>query len=99
MIYYYELKNCTDLDCVLVTSETQETVPKDLSVWKDKCIFYSPRIETGVDFSIDTSQSVFFHIGASDLWLPNDLQNPEHEGPDVVRKGEEGQALPLPEPK
>ena len=38
-------------------------------------------------------------LGASDLWLPNDLPNPEHEGPDVVREGEEGQALPLPEPK
>ena len=52
---------------VLVTSETQETIPKDLSVWKDKCIFYSPRIETGVDFSIDTSQSVFFHMKGDSL--------------------------------
>ena len=70
--YYYALKDCTALDCVLVTSETQETIPKDLSVWKDKCIFYSPRIETGVDFSIDTSQSVFFHM-KGDSVLPTSV--------------------------
>jgi hypothetical protein len=33
-----------------------------MSEWENKCIFYSPKIETGVDFNIDTKQSVFFHI-------------------------------------
>ena len=60
--YFYNLKNLTQLDCILVTDETRPKIPNDLSEWEGKCIFYSPKIETGIDFSVDTKQSVFYHM-------------------------------------
>jgi hypothetical protein len=60
--YFYSLKELTTCECILVTDETRVTIPSDLSEWEGKCIFYSPKIETGVDFSIDTKQQVFFHM-------------------------------------
>lgn len=61
-LYYNELKHKTERDCILVTDETRVKIPHDLSVWEGKYIFYSPKIETGVDFNIDTKQPVFFHM-------------------------------------
>ena len=58
--YFYNMKDNTKLECILVTDETKVIIPKNMSEWENKCIFYSPKIETGVDFNIDTKQSVFF---------------------------------------
>jgi len=33
-----------------------------MNEWEGKCIFYSPKIMTGCDFSIDTKQQEFFHM-------------------------------------
>jgi hypothetical protein len=60
--YFHNLKGMTELECILVTDETKVKIPNDMSVWEGKCIFYSPKIETGVDFNVDTKQSVFFHM-------------------------------------
>jgi hypothetical protein len=60
--YFHNLKGKTKLECILVTDETKVKIPNDMSVWEGKCIFYSPKIETGVDFNVDTKQSVFFHM-------------------------------------
>ena len=54
------MKENTNLDCILVTDETKVVIPKYMSEWENNCIFYSPKIETGVDFDVDTKQSVFF---------------------------------------
>jgi len=52
--YFYNMKDNTKLECILVTDETKVVIPKDMTEWEGKCIFYSPKIETGVDFNIDT---------------------------------------------
>jgi hypothetical protein len=54
------MKDNTKLNCILVTDETKVIIPKNMSEWKGKCIFYRPKIETEIDFNIDTKQSVFF---------------------------------------
>jgi len=61
-LYYHNLKEKTHLDCILVTDETRVKIPNNLNDWEGKCIFYSPKIETGVDFNIDTKQHVFYHM-------------------------------------
>ena len=48
--------------------------PKDMSEWEGKCIFYSPKIETGVDFNIDTKQSVFFHMKGKSILPTSSFQ-------------------------
>ena len=42
--------------------------------WKDKCIYYSSKIETGVDYSIDTKQSVFYHMKGASILPTSSLQ-------------------------
>ena len=59
-LYYNSLKKLTQKDCILVTDETRVKIPSDMNEWEGKCIFYSPKIMTGCDFSIDTKQQVFF---------------------------------------
>jgi hypothetical protein len=36
----------TKLECILVTDETKVVIPKNMSELENKCIFYSPKIET-----------------------------------------------------
>lgn len=60
--YYHSMKHLTKCECILVTDETRVKIPADLSEWEGKCVFYSPKIETGIDFTIDTKQQVFFHM-------------------------------------
>ena len=36
--------------------------------------FYSPKIETGVDFNIDTKQSVFFHMKGESILPASSFQ-------------------------
>jgi hypothetical protein len=43
--YFYNMKDNIKLECILVTDETKVTIPKDMSEWKEKCIFYSPKIK------------------------------------------------------
>jgi hypothetical protein len=42
--------------------------------WEGKCIFYSPKIETGVDFNVDTKQSVFFHMKGDSILPTSSFQ-------------------------
>ena len=72
--YFHNLKDKTELECILVTDETKVTIPNDLSVWEGKCIFYSPKIETGVDFSVDTKQSVFYHMKGDSILPTSSFQ-------------------------
>jgi hypothetical protein len=60
--YYHALKHLTNRECVLVTDESGVQIPNNLNEWEGKCVFYSPKIETGCDFSIDTKQKVFYHM-------------------------------------
>jgi hypothetical protein len=72
--YFYNMKNNTKLECILVTDETKVIIPKNMSEWENKCIFYSPKIETGVDFNIDTKQSVFFHMKGESILPTSSFQ-------------------------
>mgnify|MGYP000329427290 CR=1 FL=1 len=72
--YFYNMKNNTKLECILVTDETKVVIPKNMSEWENKCIFYSPKIETGVDFNIDTKQSVFFHMKGESILPTSSFQ-------------------------
>jgi len=72
--YFYNMKEMTKLDCILVTDETKVVIPKDMNEWEGKCIFYSPKIETGVDFNIDTKQSVFFHMKGESILPTSSFQ-------------------------
>ena len=38
------MKDMTKLECILVTDETKVVIPKNMSEWENKCIFYSPKI-------------------------------------------------------
>jgi hypothetical protein len=58
----------------VVTDETEVIIPKNMSEWENKCIFYSPKIETGVDFNIDTKQSVFFHMKGESILPTSSFQ-------------------------
>jgi hypothetical protein len=60
--YFYNMKDMTKLERILVADETKVVIPKNMSEWENKYIFYSPNIETGVDFNIDTKQFVFFQM-------------------------------------
>jgi hypothetical protein len=72
--YFYNMKDMTKLECILVTDETKVVIPKDMTEWEGKCIFYSPKIETGVDFNIDTKQSVFFHMKGESILPTSSFQ-------------------------
>ena len=62
-LYYHEVSACTNLPCILVTDETRYPIPENPSdAWRGTVVFYSPKIETGVDFSVETKQPSFFHI-------------------------------------
>jgi len=58
--YFYKMKDNTKLEC--------------MSEWEGKCIFYSPKIETGVDFNIDTKQRVFFHMKGESILPTSSFQ-------------------------
>jgi len=72
--YFYNMKDNTKLECILVNDETKVTIPKDMSEWEGKCIFYSPKIETGVDSNIDTKQSAFFHMKGESILPTSSFQ-------------------------
>ena len=61
-LYFNSLKDLTTNECILVTDESCAKIPCNMNEWEGKCIFYSPKIMTGCDFSIDTKQQVFFHM-------------------------------------
>ena len=42
--YYYNMKDNTKLECILVTDETKVVIPKNMSEWEKKCNFHSPKI-------------------------------------------------------
>jgi hypothetical protein len=73
-LYFNSLKDFTTLDCILVTDETRVKIPNNMSEWEGKCIFYSPKIETGVDFSIDTKQQVFYHMKGNSVLPTSSFQ-------------------------
>ena len=37
--YFYNMKQHTKLECILVTDETKVVIPKVMSEWEGKCIF------------------------------------------------------------
>jgi hypothetical protein len=39
--YFYNMKDMAKLDCFLVTDETKVIIPKNMSEWENKCIFYN----------------------------------------------------------
>ena len=72
--YFYNMKDNTKLDCILVTDETKVIIPKNMSEWENTLIFYSPKLETGVDSNIDTKQSVFFHMKGESILPTSSFQ-------------------------
>ena len=72
MIYSYPDKKEKFL---LITSKTNN---KNLfnvkELFKNKFVFYSPSITTGLDFSIDTKQDVFLYINGKTIYPENSFQ-------------------------
>ena len=60
--YFHHFKPMAQQECLLVTAESTVEIPENLSVWEGKCVFYSPKVECGCDFSVDTKQKVFYHM-------------------------------------
>ncbi len=52
---------------LLITAETGTRIKDASEEFKDKFVFYSPKITFGVDFSSLTSQDVFIHITGNSL--------------------------------
>jgi hypothetical protein len=52
---------------LLITAETFYRVTDATEDFKDKFVFYSPKITFGVDFSIDVPQDVFIYIGGNSI--------------------------------
>ena len=52
---------------LLITAETGTRIRDASKEFKDKYVFYSPKITFGVDFSTLTSQDVFIHITGNSL--------------------------------
>jgi hypothetical protein len=67
--YYTFIKEQKE-DCILITSQTETIIPDNLKEWKNKRVFYSPRIEYGVDFNIDTKQNVYCIMNGNSI-LPS----------------------------
>jgi hypothetical protein len=67
--YYTFIKEKNE-DCILITSQTETPIPDNLKEWENKRVFYSPRIEYGVDFNIDTKQNVYCHMNGNSI-LPS----------------------------
>ncbi len=47
---------------ILITAETNFTITNATKQFKNKWVFYSPSITTGIDFSIDTEQNAYLYI-------------------------------------
>lgn len=60
--YYLEVANKDNKHKQLITADDKIEIIDASKEFKDKFIFYSPSITTGVDFSIDTPQDVFLYI-------------------------------------
>lgn len=73
--YFYKVKELlsdqfNDKFVLITADNATEAIPDDLAIWKDKFVFFSPKIETGLDFSIDTKQTVFYHMNGNSV-LPS----------------------------
>lgn len=55
---------------ILLTAETNKTIKDAEQEFKNKYVFYSPKITYGVDFSIDTPQNVYIYQ-QGDTIMPN----------------------------
>lgn len=65
--YYNDTKTSDETKFKLINSDTK-TIIKDASEeWKDKFIYYSPSVTTGIDFNISTPQDVFLYINGKTL--------------------------------
>ena len=67
--YYYFINLFPDLkkDFILITSDTGYKVKDAQLEFKNKFVFYSPSITTGIDFSIDTKQNVFIYLNQNSI--------------------------------
>jgi hypothetical protein len=52
---------------LLITADTLYRVTDATEEFKDKFVFYSPKITFGVDFSIETPQDVFIYIAGNSI--------------------------------
>jgi hypothetical protein len=51
-----------------VTDETKVVIPSNLDEWKNCVIYFSPKIETGVDFSFhDIKTKTYYHLGGKSI--------------------------------
>ena len=47
---------------ILITSQTNKKIDNAVEQFKNKFVFFSPSITTGIDFSIEDKQDVFIYI-------------------------------------
>ena len=65
--YFTSLNPDLKKDFILITSDTGYKVKDAQIEFKNKFVFYSPSITTGVDFSIDTKQNVFMYLNQNSI--------------------------------
>jgi hypothetical protein len=65
--YYNETKNNDDEKFKLITSDRKSKIINASEEWKDKFIYYSPSITTGIDYNTETPQDVFLYINGKTL--------------------------------
>jgi hypothetical protein len=65
--YYKTITPENEINSELITSVDKLKVMDATAQFKNKFIFYSPSITTGIDFSIDTPQDVFLYINGRSI--------------------------------